>query len=647
MLDALARLRPRGVLLFAWLCLALAQPAAAEVRRQGYITLRDGVKLHYNLALPDERGSFPTVFIYDPYEAGAARNGPVTRPYVTSFWAQRGYAAIGVNIRGTGCSGGTFVAEDAPQWGRDGAEVVDWIAAQPWSNGRVGMFGISFTGTSQFAVAALAPTALKAIAPWQVFPDFYRDMAYPGGIYNSVFVTGWGLLSRPLLQSSGANAEALGDPQCLAHILQSLLPNTAANVGLNMLLHPYRDDYWSRDPSTMLPAVRLPTLGCVTWQDSTVTSRAADLFAEDLPRDSTWLVANNGLHGGCAVSEDMLMRFYGRYLKAEANGWERTPRLTLHHEVPPEGDAGIERWTSPGRPAWTTSHDRFDGGVQPLRLRLQPGGRLDLEPVAAKETVERYLYPSVSANTAYDWLAAFSRWGWPQLPGTVLNYTTPPLEQDAEFLGSGSVELWMSTPGTDADVQVTLSEVRPDGQEMYIQNGWLRLSHRHEDAARSTPLRPWHTHRAADARPLVPGEPVLARIPMLPFNHVFRAGSSIRLAIDTPNLDHGARPVPAVHAVHLGENHDSTLVLGWLRGARAGAALPGCNAVQSQPCRQDRVGVPEGRLRLEASGEPAAGGSGGGVFGPSMFVLLMAALLWRRRSHGPFVGMPGALRRRD
>ncbi|WP_162932367.1 CocE/NonD family hydrolase [Solimonas sp. K1W22B-7] len=640
-----ARSRRGGFLLFAILWLTLLQPAAAEVRRQGYITLRDGVTLHYNLALPAGQGNFPTVFIYDPYEAGAAGNGPVTRPYVTSFWAEHGYAAIGVNIRGTGCSGGTFRAEDAPEWAQDGAEVVDWIAAQPWSNGSVGMFGISFTGTSQFAVAALASPHLKAIAPWQVFPDFYRDMAYPGGIYNSVFVTGWGLVSRPLLQSSGANAGALGDVQCLANILQSLVPNLAANVGVQMLLHPYRDDYWSRDPSTLLPAVRLPALGCVTWQDSTVTSRAADLFADDLMPDRSWLVANNGPHGGCAVAQDMLLRFYGRYLKGEANGWERTPRLTVHHEVPPQGDANIERWTAPGRPAWTTTHARFDGGVQPLRLRLQAGGRLDQEPAAKEEQVERYLYPSVSANTAYDWLGAFSRWGWPQLPGTTLSYTTPPLAQDAEFLGSGSADLWMSALATDMDVQLTLSEVRPDGQEMYIQNGWLRASHRRLDESRSTRLRPWHTHLSADAEALRPGEPVLLRIQMLPFNHVFRAGSSIRLAIDTPNLDHGARLVPSVNAVHLGGAHDSLLVLGWLPGARAGAPLPDCMAVKDQPCRADRAGVPDGSLRLSADRVQASGDSGGGALDPLLLILLLAALLRRQRRTVPFVGIPGALRR--
>lgn len=628
-MKAAARAPWRRWVIFLWALSWVFPVQAAEVRRQGYIELRDGVKLHYNLALPAEQGRYPTVFVYDPYEAGAASNGPITRPYITSFWAERGYAAIGVNIRGTGCSGGTFAAEDAPQWGEDGAEVVDWIAAQPWSNGSVGMFGISFTGTSQFAVAAMASPALKAIAPWQVFPDFYRDMAYPGGIYNSVFVSGWGLVSRPLLQSSGANAAALGDLQCLANILQSLLPNTAANVGTQMVRHPWRDEYWARDPSTLLADVRIPVLGCVTWQDSTVTSRAADLFGEDLPPDRTWLVANNGPHGGCAVAEDMLMRFYGRYLKGEANGWERTPPLTLHHEVPPEGDGSIERWTAPGRPTWTTTHQRFDGGVQPLLLRLQPGGRLDREAPQAEGQVERYAYPSVSANTAYDWLGGFSRWGWPQLPGTSLSYTTPPLAQDAEFLGSGSVELWMSSLGSDADVQVTLSEVRPDGQEMYIQNGWLRLSHRREDPARSKRLRPWHTHLAADAQPLTPGEPVLARIQMLPFNHVFRAGSSIRLAIDTPNLDHGASLAPSINAVHLGGGHDSVMVLGWLPGSRAATTLPGCEAVKSQPCRDDRAGVPGGSLKLEGGTTPRAGGSGGGAVAPQWLLFMLVLLLCR------------------
>ena len=135
------------------------------------------------------------------------------------------------------------------------------------------------------------------------------------------------------------------------------------------------------------------------------------------------------------------------------------------------------------------------------------------------------------------------------------------------MLGSGSVDLWIRSNHDDADVEVTLTEVRPDGMETYVQVGWLRLSQRalREDA---TELRPVKTHREADLQPLNPGEWTFARVEVMPFGHIFRAGSRIRLIVDTPgdsmaswmfNLKNWGDP--NVIEIAVDENHQSSLAL--------------------------------------------------------------------------------------
>ncbi len=113
-----------------------------------------------------------------------------------------GYAVLGVNIRGTGCSTGTFDAFTAQEW-RDGAAAIEWAARQPWSTGHIGMFGDSFPGITQLGVAGLRPPHLDAIAPFQVTTDLYRDVGDPGGITNTGFGAFWAGVDQPLASYEG------------------------------------------------------------------------------------------------------------------------------------------------------------------------------------------------------------------------------------------------------------------------------------------------------------------------------------------------------------------------------------------------------------------------------------------------------------
>src|SRR3712207_1340500 len=193
--------RARWLLAALALTLGLAAPAQASVDKWGYIPLADGTQLRYTVTLPSADGRFPVAMVYDGYCEGTGPTKCNDIEMATKL-VESGYAVVGVSMRGTGCSTGTFDFR-APEEHTDGAAAVEWAARQPWSTGRVGMFGDSFPGLSQPGVAALRPRGLKAIVPFQIVDDVYRDVAYPGGISNGEFGAFWGLANQPAADVSG------------------------------------------------------------------------------------------------------------------------------------------------------------------------------------------------------------------------------------------------------------------------------------------------------------------------------------------------------------------------------------------------------------------------------------------------------------
>lgn len=586
------------------------------VVERGYLPLSDGTLLNYTVTRPEDEGQYPVLITYDGYDSGV---------YSDPTWNEAGYIVLGVNMRGTGCSQGSFPVLRADIWGADGGEVVDWASQQPWSTGHIGMIGYSFTGVSQLATAAFSGPALKAITPGNVFLDFYRDSIYPGGIHNG-WIPAWIGLGRQFVVGSDTLARLAADPQCPGHMVLSQ-PQAAAQTA-DTQAHPFDDDYWATAPGALLDRVKLPVLGCVNWQDTTIYSRAGLAFRDALDPAQTWLVGANGAHADCPISRAGLQRFFDRYLKGIDNGWESTPKLLLVHEQ--TGASSVREPLVDDQGAWRTGFDSWselEAAVRPLSLYLRAEGRLDPAAPMAAEAADSYRYPLPTANTPADWVG-ISFWGNPKGAGGELRYTTAALVEDAEFFGSGSADLWVSSTAPDSDLQITISEVRPDGQEMYVQNGWLRLSRRMLDAERSTALRPRHTYQQDDLQLLTPGEPVLARVEVLPFNHVFRAGSAIRLSIDAPGGWFQILPAAAVNTVHHEPSMPSALVLGWLPGGKALAPLPDCAApLLNQPCRAAAGSMPPGSLSLTSPPSPQDGPSRfGGVF--AMPALLLA-LLWR------------------
>jgi uncharacterized protein len=294
-----------------------------------------------------------------------------------------------------------------------------------------------------------------------------------------------------------------------------------------------------------------------------------------------------------------LVAFFNRFVKGASNGFEQTPHIQLWHEAA-TNSAGENL------PGWITSFNSYSSIlVKPLSLFFRPGGGLSLSRPQSQGQPDSYAYPGPSLGSEDG--VVFGQhsllWKGQEPPGASLAYTTPPLTRDTEFFGSGSANLWLSSTAPDTDLQITLTEVRPDGQEVYIGRGWLRASHRVLDPQRSTALAPFHTDTQADSQSLVPGVPTYMRVQLWPFDYVFRKGSSIRLWIDAPTGMTGGWSLdfvntPAINSIYADPAHPSALVLGQLKGGRAGAPPPACDTVLNQPCRSNQTPVPPGTMTI-------------------------------------------------
>ena len=152
----------------------------------------------------------------------------------------------------------------------------------------------------------------------------------------------------------------------------------------------------------------------------------------------------------------------------------------------------------------------------------------------------------------------------------------------------------LSSTAPDTDLEVMVTEVRPDGQEVYVQRGWLRASHRKLDPARTTVFRPYQTHRMADVALLTPGTPAAMRVELFPTAHLFRAGSRVRVWIEAPAAFSGlwgfaALPAPARNSVFHTAAQPSSIVFPVV-DVPAPATRPSCSDLRSQPCRADPLG---------------------------------------------------------
>lgn len=600
----------------AWLPLATAQAAS----QQGYIEMKDGVGLRYTVLLPEGQGPFPTVLQYQGYAAGTDPQDNAL-VFLSPRLLAKGIAILGVSLRGTGCSEGRFELFD-PQWIEDGVQVLRWAATQPWSNGELAMAGLSFPGMTQLMVGPTREPVLKALLPMSAMTDLYRDVSYPGGIFNVSFAAAWTAIQKQNGTTALPFEIAEVDRRCAAAARGQNDPQHI--VIMDGLARPWANDpfYDRYVPEGSLELINVPTLVTHAWQDEQISPRVSVDYAK-LDAEKTWFIFGNGPHLfglRARQSLDTAEAFVLHFLKHEDNGFPSTPRVQILHDLAPSGEAG-----------WISSYPAWPVATQLTSLYLTPARTLDTALPGQQASFD-YRYPQAapsmisSGNPTYE---------LPIAPGGAVAFTTPALTQDLEILGPVGLDLWLSSTATNTDVQVSLTEVRPDGKEQYVQRGWLRASHRQLDPARSTENMPFHTHTQHDSKPLIPGEATLLNVEIWSVGYVFRAGSAIRIDIEAPVGTTGFRQLdylrtPAINSVHVGGATPSRLILPVLPGGAAQKDFVACTSIASQPCRTDPGSVPEGTLTVPAA--PKAQRSDRvGALNPLLLLALLGAALARHR----------------
>jgi predicted acyl esterase len=558
---------------------------AAGTHCAGYFAARDGVKLAWQVYLPGppDQGPYPTVLDYSGYEpASTFFDGLKDR------FLERGYAVAGVNVRGTGCSGGKFDYFEEQEW-LDGYDAVEFLATRTnWSNGDIGMVGKSYPGITPLFVAPTRPPHLRAIVPGAFFSDSYRDVAYPGGIQNVVFVAGWSLASQPANTADQVFSGISGlDQQCIQAQAEHG-QNPPHNPFLTLNEHPYddADPYHVRGPYLLAKDVQVPVLVQLAWQDEELAARGID-YVNRLPAGVPWrAVLSNGDHSAYYKATPLaeITRFLSFYLKKQvpsgdacASAGDYAAALACYQGEPRV--AVLNDLDHNGNETFVHRHASWPVTESVDRWFLHEGGALTHGASGASEAATSYNYtPSVGSNsygTKRDFQSRIPGDDidfWQERPpaGSIATFTTPPFAQDTLYTGNGSLDLWLSSTAPDTDLEIMVTELRPDGSggwlEQYVQKGWLRASHRKLDAAQSTALRPYQTHQALDVQPLVPTIATEMRVELFPFSQVFRAGRRLRLTIEAPSTKPelwGFAPLPAEarNSIYTDAAHPSSLAL--------------------------------------------------------------------------------------
>jgi predicted acyl esterase len=628
---------------------------AAQELKAGfnYLTMRDGTTLSAWVTLPRGHGPFPTVVNYSGYDASRPQPPnpdltflcdefpvlctPPTDPSAM-LAGMMGYATVSVNVRGTGCSGGAYDYFETLQL-LDGYDVVEIAAAQSWAlHHKVGMVGLSYPGITQLFVASTRPPSLAAIAPMSVIASTDSTLL-PGGILNDGFALSWvdHVLSRAVPFGQGweqARVDA-GDTVCGENqLLHSQLIDNVAQARQIVFYDPAEHD--RLNPSTFVDRIQVPVFLTGSWQDEQTGPYFFLLFNKFTNAPALRMTAINGVHidgfGPRMIMEWQTFlelfvaqrkpidpvkvrnvspllytsffdaplvlppsRFtqYDTFEEALA-AWKAEPPLHVLFE------SGAGDPMQLGAPEETFEHGFAQwppAETDALELNFQPGGKLseavpsltssassfNLDPVAGAE--------GVLAPDGNVW-ARIPHYDWQQpTTGGAVVFESEPLTSDLMMMGTASFDLFLNSPVDDADLQVTLSEVRSDGQEMYVQSGWLRASHR-KPGPNATRFWPAQTLQENAWSPLPVNEWTPVRVGTAGFAHAMRTGSRIRVSVDTPGKVRAdwrfalkIFPEQVRYGIAHEAGHVSRVVLPRLAGVPVPTAAPPCPSLRGQPCR--------------------------------------------------------------
>jgi predicted acyl esterase len=518
-----------------------------RIERDVPIRMDDGTELRADVFRPLDDGAHPVILTYGPYAKGLSfqegypdqwaimvrehpdvsagssnkhQNWEVVDP---EKWVPDGYACVRVDSRGAGRSPG-YIDPFSPRETRDLYLCIEWAGDQSWSNGKVGLNGISYYGINQWHVASLKPPKLAAMCVWEGAADWYRDMTHHGGILCTFWANWYEkqvLTVQQGLGTRGPRDPNTGELVCGPETLSDEeLKKNRTNFGDEILAHPLDDDY-HRARSPKWEEITVPLLSAANWGGQGLHSRGN--FEGYVRADSNqkWLEVHGLEHWthfytdyGVALQK----RFFAHFLTGERNDWTEQPpvQLQVRYVDGSFKERGENEWPL-ARTEWTR-----------LYLNRAEGLSLERRPPEAESGIDF------------------------EAMGDGLTFSTPPLEEEVEITGPIAARLFVSSSTADADLFLVVRVFDQDGREVVFQGaldpntpvaqGWLRASHRKLDETLSEEWRPYHTND--EAQPLQPGEAYELDIEIWPTCIVVPAGYRISLTVRGKDYEHpggGAR----------------------------------------------------------------------------------------------------------
>jgi len=513
------------------------------------VPMRDGVALAADLYLPDGPGPFPVIVERTPYN----KNNCDWRQ--ASYFAERGYAVLIQDVRGRHRSPGDFYWFRDEGWGRrqDGYDTIEWAGTQPWSTGKVGTMGLSYSCFNQNLTAVTQPPHLTAMFCADSASNWFKDLTYPGGAFHTIQAN-WHLTqneaAKPLLDNlpglTGYRGSVAGWKRWNVRRIERRLDfwqSWQSPALTDIMSHTTYDDYWRQfAPDEHIEKFNVPVYYMSGWYDryphsvTTMFNGIRERGGSKLARESGKLIIGPWLHGGSLVMDRVIgdldfgpeaaigyaalrVRWFDYHLRGIDNGIMKEPPVRLFV-------MGINRWREehefPIARAIQTKfylHSARSGSIDSLNdgalsRQASPAGEkpdvFDYDPKDPVESIGGDLL--IEPNGARDHRPADRR---------SLTFTTAPLPEDLEISGPGTLELYASSSADDTDFVAALIDVHPNGYAQLLRQNILRASRR-ESLENPTAIEPRKVYKLT--------------IPIYPISNVFLKGHRLRLTVSSSSF---------------------------------------------------------------------------------------------------------------
>jgi len=561
-------------------CSSPPQPEYSGIKSSSYyVPMRDGVELAVEVLLPaslSRADKLPALLNQTRYWREIEIRWPFSlfiKPAdlnpdfnkMKPFFTSRGYALVFVDVRGTGASYGVWPYPWPEVSIDDAREIVEWIIRQPWSNGLVAGFGISYVGTTAELLPAVEHPAVKAVIPMFNHPDGYTDIAFPGGVMNRRFLSDWGQFDlaldhntipaeyglrgriivkgvkpvdvpggREKLKEAVEQHRANGSVYELAQLVSC---RDERHEGIDIMI----DDITVQKYARNIHNAGVPLFGFGSWMDAGTADAVLRRFmtVDYAVRGAIGAWEHGGRYHASPYASPGL-----KSLPPLEGQWAEMLRFfdsCLKEKTPPAADQKVLFYYTMGEEKWKQTHTWPPEGVTQSRWYLQAGGLLAPERPVEENGYEEYQV-DFNATTGLN-----NRW-WEmssihdttviypdrgETEGRLLSFTSQPLERDTEISGYPVVMLYVSSTEPDGVIIVYLEDVFEDGRVIYITEGLLRARHRKissEKPSFNLPV-PYHSFKKSAETPLIPGERTEFHFGLLPTSVLIRKGHRIRVSI--------------------------------------------------------------------------------------------------------------------